>query len=112
VLVVVDVMPRVAMVAVDVVEVILVGDRGVPAAVLVDVHVPGVRQVTVRNVDDLVDVVHVVLVDMVDVAIVQEVDVVLVGDRGVPAVAIVRVRVLLQRVVRGGLGHRNLRGPR
>jgi hypothetical protein len=112
VLVVVDVMPGVAMVAVDVVDVVLVGDRGVPAAILVDVHVAGVREVAPRDGEDLVGVVHVILVDVVDVPVVQEVDVVLVGDRGVPAEPVVDVRVLLDGMMRDGVGHRNLRVPR
>jgi hypothetical protein len=112
VLVVVDVMPGVAVVPVDVVEVVLVGDRGMPAAVLVDVHVAVVREVAHRDGEDLVDVVHVVLVDVVDVPVVQEVDVALVGDRGMPTEPVVNVRVLLDGVMRGGVGHRNLRFPR
>jgi hypothetical protein len=112
VLVVVDVVPGVAMLAVDIVEVALVGDRDVAAAIPVDVHVAGVLEVALGRVDDGVDVVNVVLVDVVDVPVVQEVDVILVRDRGVPAVPVVDVRVLLEGVVRGGIGHRNLRPPR
>jgi hypothetical protein len=108
VLVVVDVMPDVAVVPVDEVDVILVGDRGVPAAVLVDVHVPGVRDVRPRHLG----VVDVVLVDVVDMPVVQEVDVVLVRHRGVAAEPVVHVRVQLEGVVRGGIGHRNLRPSR
>ena len=111
-LVVVDVMPGVAMVAVDVVDVVLVGDRGVPTAVLVDVHVAGVRQVEVRGIEHGVEVVHVILVDVVDVPVVQEVDVVLVGHRGVPAVPVVHVGMLPERVVGNGFCHRDLRAPR
>ena len=110
VLVVVDVMPRVAVVAVDVVQVILVGHRGVPAAVLVDVHVAGVR--TWWSIDagsSAARVVDVVLVDVVDVPVVEEVDVVLVGHRGVPAEAVVDVGMLAERVVGGGFCHRALR---
>jgi hypothetical protein len=112
VLVVVDVVPRVAMVAVNIVEVALVGDRDVAAAIPVDVHVAAVREVALGQVDDRVDVVNVVLVDVVDVAVVEEVDVVLVRDRGVPAVPVVDVRVLLEGMVRVWVGHRNLRPPR
>jgi hypothetical protein len=112
VLVVVDVVPRVAMIPVDVVEVVLVGHRDVPAAIPVDVHVARVREVAARDVDDPVRVVDVILVDVVDVPVVQEVDVVIVRHRGMPAVAVVDVRVLRERVVRRRGGHRNLRGPR
>jgi hypothetical protein len=100
VLVVVDVVPRVAMVAVDVVEMVLVGDRRMAAAVLVHVHVPRVRNVEVwssRGVrEHAVQVVHVVLVRY----------------RGVAAEAIVDVSVQLQRPVGSGVGHRYLRAPR
>jgi exosome complex RNA-binding protein Csl4 len=111
-LVVVDVVPRVAMVPVDVVEVVLVRHRNVPAVIPVDVHVARVRDVLARDVHDPVRVVDVVLVDVVDVPVVQEVDVVLVRHRGMPAVAVVDVRVLRKRVVNGGVGHLNLRTPR
>jgi hypothetical protein len=109
VLVVVDVVPGVAVVAVDVVEVILVRNRRVPAAGLVHVHVPGVRNVRFGGREG---VVHVVLVNVVDVAVVQEVHVVLVGHRGVAAEAVVHVRMRVERLVRGGVGHRFLRPPR
>jgi len=112
VLVVVDVVSGVAMIPVDVVEVVLVGHRDVPAAIPVDVHVARVRDVAARDVHDPVRLVDVVLVDVVDVPVVQEVDVVLVRHRGMPAVAVVDVRVLRDRVVNGGVGHRNLRRPR
>jgi hypothetical protein len=112
VLVVVDVVPRVAVVPVDVVDVVLVGDRGVPAAVLVHVHVPGVRDVSFRARGNALRIVHVVFVDVVDVPVVQEVDVVLVRHRGVAAEAVVHVRVLLERVMGDGVGHRNLRASR
>jgi hypothetical protein len=112
VLVVVDVVPGVPVVAVDVVQVALVRDRDVPAPLRVDVHVAGMREVARRNVDQPVDVVDVVLVDVVDVPVVQEVDVVLVGHGGVPAEPVVDVRVLFERQVGSGIGHRNLRRPR
>jgi hypothetical protein len=108
VLVVVDVVPGVAVVPVDVVDVVLVGDGTVPATVLVHVHVPGVREV----VTGALRFVHVVLVDMVDVAFVQEVHVILVGHRGVPAEAVVHVGVGVERTVRDGVGHRFLRRSR
>jgi hypothetical protein len=116
VLVVVDVVPRVAVIAVDVVEMVFVGDRCVAAAVLVHVHVPRVRNVSAGAGkgarEHVVQVVHVVLVDMVNVAVVEEVHVVLVRHRGVAAEAVVDVRVLLQRPVGSGVGHRYLRAPR
>jgi hypothetical protein len=112
VLVVVDVMARVAVVAVDVVDVTLVRHGDVPAAVLVDVHVAGVREVEVRRVEGGVDIVHVILVDVVDVPVMQEVDVVLVRDRGVATEPVVDVRVLPERVVGSGFCHRHLRPPR
>jgi hypothetical protein len=116
VLVVVDVVPRVAMVAVDVVEMVLVGDRHVAAAVLVHVHVPRVRNVEVQSSrgarEHAVQVVDVVFVDVVDVAVVEEVHMVIVRHRGVPAEAVVDVSVQLQRPVRSGVGHRYLRAPR
>jgi hypothetical protein len=116
VLVVVDVVARVAMVAVDVVEMVLVGDRRVAAAILVHVHVPRVRDVGVGASkgarEHAVQVVDVVLVNVVDVAVVEEVHVILVRHRGMAAEAIVHVRMLLQRLVGNGVNHRNLRGPR
>jgi hypothetical protein len=111
-LVVVNVVPGVAVVAMDVVEVVLVRHRDMPAAFVVDVHVAGVREVAPREVDDGVDVVDVVLVDMVDVPVVEEVDVILVRDRDMPAEPVVDVRVRLERVMRRGVGHRNLRRSR
>lgn len=111
-----DVVPRVAVVAVDVVEMVLVGDHRVAAAVLVHVHVPRVRNVGVGARkgarEHAVQVVHVVFVNVVDVAIVQEVDVVLVRHRGVAAEAVVHVVMLLERLVGSGVGHRYLRSPR
>jgi hypothetical protein len=112
VLVVVDVMPGVAVVSVDEVDVIVVGDREMAAAVLVDVHVPGVGDVGVGAGRPCVQVVDVVLVDVMDVPVVQEVDVVVVGHRGVPAEAVVHVGMLLERLVGRWIGHRNLRLPR
>jgi hypothetical protein len=116
VLVVVDVVPRVTMVAVDVVEMILVGHRDVAAAVLVHVHVPRVRDMGVgtchRVREHVVPVVDVVFMDVVDVAVVEEVHVVLVGQRGVTAEAVVHVGVLLERPVGSVVGHRYLRAPR
>ncbi len=108
-LVVVDVVPRVPVVAVDVVQVVVVGHRAVPTARLVDVHVARVRQVADRRFRAAPELVHVVLVDVVDVAVVQEVDVVLVGDCGVPAEPVVDVLVLPDGVVGVGVGHQVLR---
>jgi hypothetical protein len=109
VLVVVDVVAGVAVVPVDVVDVILVGDRGVPATVIVHVHVTGVLEMLVGGRER---VVHVVLVDMMDVTVVQEVHVVLVGHRGMAAEAVVQVGMQVRRAVRGGVGHRFLRRSR
>ena len=111
-LVVVDVVPGVPVVAVDVVQVALVRERDVPASLRVDVHVAGMREVACGEIADRVDVVDVILVDVVDVPVVQEVDVILVGNGGVPAEPVVDVRVLLERQVRNRIGHRNLRRPR
>jgi hypothetical protein len=93
VLVVVDVMARVAVAAVDEVEVIAVGHGDVPASVRVHVHVAGVGEVVPDQVDRAG--VDVVLVDVVDVAVVKEVEVILVGHGDVPAVPVVGVRVQL-----------------
>jgi hypothetical protein len=109
VLVVVDVMPRVPMSPMDEVDVVLVGDRRVPAAVLVHVHVTGVREVGVGVRQRIV---HVVLVDVVDVTVVQEVHVILVRHRGVAAEAVVHVGMPVERAMRGGVGHRVLRRSR
>jgi hypothetical protein len=103
VLVVVDVMPRVPMSPMDEVDVVLVGDRRVPAAVLMNVHVTGVREVGVGVRQRIV---HVVLVDVVDVTVVQEV------HRGVAAEAVVHVGMPVERAMRGGVGHRVLRRSR
>jgi len=111
-----DMVPRVAVVPVDVVEMVLVRDHRVAAAVLVNVHVPRVRNVGVGARKGArkhaVQVVDVVFVNVVDVAIVQEVHVVLVRHRGVAAEAVVYVGVLLERLVGSGVGHRYLRAPR
>jgi hypothetical protein len=112
VLVVVNVMARVAVVAVDVVEMVLVGDRCVAAAILVHVHVPRVRNVGFGAGELAVQVVHVVFVNVMDVAVVQEVHVVIVRHRGVAAIAVVHVGMLLQRMVGNGVGHRYLRQSR
>jgi hypothetical protein len=102
VLVVVDVVPRVTVAAVDVVQVVVVRHGLVPASLAVDVHVAGVRQVMAEQVDRAV--VHVVLVDVMDVTVVEEVDVVGMRYGGMPAEAVVGVGVLLVREV-GGVGH-------
>jgi hypothetical protein len=106
VLVVVDVVAGVAMVAVDVVDVVLVRDGQVAAAALVDMHVAGVREVVVRGANDRVHVVDVVLVDVVDVPVVEEVHVVPVRNGGVPAEPVVHVRMRLEATVGRGVGHR------
>ena len=107
VLVVVDVVPRVPMIAVHVVDMVVVSDRGVSAAGLVDVHVPGVRDVGAEISPGLL--VDVVLVDVVDMPVVEEVHVVVVGDRRVPAEPVVGMGMPLDRVVGSGVGHRYLR---
>jgi hypothetical protein len=116
VLVVVNVMPRVAMVAVNVVEVVLVRHRDVPAALRVHVHMPRVRDVGVGACngarEHAVQVVHVVLVNVMDVAVVEKVHVILVRHCGMAAEAVVHVGVLLQRPVESVVGHRYLRAPR
>jgi hypothetical protein len=112
VLVVVNVMARVAVVPVDVVDVVLVSDSGVAAAILVHVHVPRVGDMRFGAREHAVQVVHVVFVNVVDVAVVQEVHVVLVRHRGVAAEAVVHVGMLLQRLVGNGVGHRFLRRSR
>jgi hypothetical protein len=109
VLVVVDVVTGVAVVPVDVVDVVPVGDDCMAAAIRVHVHVPRVRDVG-RGTCGLL--VHVIPVNVVDMAVMQEVDMIFVLHRRVSAVALVDVRVLLDRMVRGGVGHRYLRPPR
>jgi hypothetical protein len=107
VLVVVDVVSRVAMGAVDVVDVVLVTHGLVTATVAVHVHVAHMGDVRLGFGHVLV--VHVVSVDPVGVAVVEVVEVVPVTDRRVTAADIVGVRMLLQRVVRFALGHGHLR---
>ncbi len=112
-LVVVDVVPRVTMVAMDIVDVVAVWHGGVTASVRVDVHVPGMRQVVPDEVDRAG--VEVVLVDVVDVPIVEEVDVVIVGHGGVATVTVVAVGMLLARQGGGvthGVGHGSPNGHR
>jgi hypothetical protein len=106
VLVVVDVVPGVAVAAVDVVDVVAVRHRRVAASVGVDVHVAGMREVVTDEVGGA-DV-DVVLVHVMDVPVVQEVDVVLVGHRGVAAEPVMGVGVLLEGQV-GRLAHRGAR---
>jgi hypothetical protein len=107
VLVVVDVVPRVAVRAVDVVDVVLVADRLVAAPLAMRVHVPGVRQVGVRGRAGLG--VHVVVVDPVRMAVVEVVDVVAVLQGRVSAAGSVLVGMRLERLVRIRFGHRYLR---
>jgi hypothetical protein len=109
VLVVVDFVPGVAVVPVDIVDVIQVGDGRMAAAVLVHVHVSGVRNVPDSLHGLLVDV---IAVDEVDVAVVEEVHVILVRNDRVPAEAVVDMRVLVEPMMRGGAGHRYLHPPR
>ena len=108
-LVVVDVVPGVAVVPVDVVDVVQVGYGRMAAAVLVHVHVSGVRDVP----DSLYRLlVNVIAVDEVDVAVVEVVHVVLVRNCRVPAEAVVDMGVLIERMMRGVAGHRYLHAPR
>jgi phage tail sheath gpL-like len=109
VLVVVGRVPDVAVLAVDEVEVIVVGDRRVPAAVGVDVHVPAMGQVPVLAGRG--DVVHVIVVGVVDVAVVQEIQVIVVGDRRMAAKAIVRVVVFVVGLMTRGLHEVMVRRP-
>ena len=102
-----DVVPGVPMIAVHVVDMVVVSDRGVSAAGLVDVHVPGVGDVGAEISPGLL--VDVVLVDVVDVPVVEEVHVVVVGDGRVPTEPVVGVGMSLQRVVGSGVCHRYLR---
>jgi hypothetical protein len=99
-----DVMADVAVIAVDIVDVVAVDDRFVAAPVGVDVHVPGVGQVKPCPVDRGPRVVHVVVMDVMDLPVVEEVHVSLVRDGGVAAEAVVDVRVLVETAVRGA-GH-------
>jgi hypothetical protein len=105
VLVVVDFVSGVAVVPVDVVDVVQVGDGRMAAGVLVDVHVSGVRDVPDSLGGLLVDV---IAVDEVDVAVVEEVHVILMGNGRMPAEAVVDMRVLIERMMRGPAGHRFL----
>jgi hypothetical protein len=103
VLVVVDVVPGVAVAAVDVVDVIAVGHGRVPAPLVVDVHVAGVRQMVAHEVGR--GGIDVVLVHVVDVPVVEEVDVTLVRHRRVAAEPVVGVGMLLEGQA-GRLAHR------
>ena len=105
-LVVVDVVPGVAVAAVDVVEVVAVRHGRVAAPLGVDVHVAGVREMVADEVGR--GGVDVVLVHVVDVPIVEEVDVTLVRHRGVAAEPIMGVGVLLEGQA-GRLAHRSAR---
>jgi hypothetical protein len=96
-LVVVGRVRRVAMVTVDVVDVVLVGQRRVTTVHGVHVHVAGVREV--RRAWRGGDVVHVVAVDVVEVALVNEVEMIVVRDRGVSAIPVVHMRVQIVRLV-------------
>jgi hypothetical protein len=96
-------------VPVDVVDVAQVGDGRMAAAVLVHVHVSGVRDVADRLCGLLVDV---IAVHEVDVAVVHVVHVILVRNGRVPAEAVVDMRVLIERTMRGLAGHRYLHPPR
>lgn len=103
-----DLVPGVAVVPMNVVDVALVGDGLVPAARVVHVHVPDVLQVLPGGYR----LVHVVLVNVVNVAVVQEVDVVTVRYRGVATEPVVQVWMRIRRSVSRSVGHRNLRPAR
>lgn len=105
-LVVVDVVPRVAMAAVHEVQMIAVRHGRVAASLGVDVHVAGVREVMAHEVGRT-DV-DVVVVHVVEVPVVEEVDMVLVGHRGVTAEPVVGVGVLLLGQA-GRIAHRAAR---
>lgn len=107
-LVVVDVVSGVAVGAVDVVDVVVVRDGGVPAPIRVHVHVARVGQVVPDEIDRAG--VDMILVHVVDVAVMEEVEVVLVGNGGVPAEAVVGMRVLGAREA-GRVGHRGHGSP-
>jgi hypothetical protein len=94
---------------VDVVDVVQMGDGRMAAAVVVHVHVSGVRHVRDGLCRLLVDM---IAVDEVDLAVMQEVHVVLVRDGRVAAETVVDMRVLIERLMRSGAGHRYLRPPR
>ena len=98
-------MPDVPVVPVDVVDVLLVVDDRMAAAILVHVHVS--RVCDMHDVDGLF--VDVVTVDEVDVAVVQEVHMIVVRNGRVPAEAVVDMWVLVEGMMRGGVGHRYLR---
>lgn len=93
VLVVVDVVSRVAMDAVPVVDVIPVRDRLVPATRAVDVHVAGMWEV--ERVEGARHVVHVVGIKVVDVALVEEVEVVVMRDGGMTTPAVMEMVVVV-----------------
>jgi len=103
-----DVVTGVAVVTVHVVDVVPVADDRMAAAILVDVHVACVGDVSRRTRGRLV---HVIAVDVVDMAVMQEVGVILVRHRRMSTEALVDVRVLLDRMMRGGVSHRYLRRP-
>ena len=107
-LVVVDVVPGVTVAVVDEVQMVVVLHGGMPAAGVVDVHVPGVRDVD-RVVAADVGIVDVAFVDVVDVPVVEEVDVVVVRHRRVAAVPIVGVGMPVVRAMGGRVNHRYLR---
>jgi hypothetical protein len=103
-----DVVTGVAVVPVRVVDVVPMDNDRMAAAILMHVHVPGVRDVGRGICRRLV---HVIAMDVVDMAVMQEVGVILVRHRRMPAEALVDVRVLLDRMMGGGVGHRYLRRP-
>ncbi len=108
-LVVVHVVTGVAVVPVDVIDVVPVGDDRMAAAILVHVHVP-----RVRDVRDWIGgfLVYVITVDEVDVAVVQEVDVTLVRHRRMPAARVMDVRMLVGSKMLSVASHRYLHPPR
>ena len=100
-LVVVGLVHRVSVLAVQIVDMVLVIDDLMTAVGLVDMHVCAVRQVQLaRGLVATGQLVDVVGTGTVDVAVVEEVDVVVVWDRSVAAPAVVSMLVTVDRQVR------------
>ena len=110
-LVVVGVVGGVAMLSMHVVDVVVMGDRGMATVLGVDMHVSVVRQVHLVDrivaVGQLVDVVRAGRVDM---AVMEVVDVVLMRHRGMAAPLIVDVRMVFDGCVSRARSARSRRG--
>ena len=102
VLVVVDVVPRVEMLAVAIVHVVPMRDGRMAAVRAVDVHVPRVRLVDRLQLRD--DLVHMIGLEVMQMPVVEVVEMVVMRDRRVAAPRIVGVRVVVVGVVRDGRG--------